>query len=1293
MTGNLGYRLGCDVGGTFTDFVLLDQASGRIDVHKVLTTPLDPSEGIDVGIAALEETRNGFLTKTENVIHGTTLVINAIIERKGARTAIVTTKGFRDSIEMRREIRYDIYDIGALYPKPLVERPLRREVVERVLANGSVRTALDTEGARRTFAELAAQGVESVAICLLHAYANPEHERALEAIARSAHPDIAISLSSDVAPEIKEFERCCTTAINAYVKPLMARYLKRLEERLEARGIEGSLFVMLSGGGIIAPCDARQYPVRMIESGPVGGALAAAHLGSEAGLDNVLMFDMGGTTAKACLIHDGQLPISSVYEVDRVHRFKKGSGTPVGVPSVDIIEIGAGGGSIARIDELGLLQVGPLSAGAAPGPICYGHGGADATVTDADLLLGYLDADYFLGGKMALDAGACEAGLARAIGEPLGLSSLEAAWGIHDVVDENMASAIRTYVAEKGGDLGNTTMIAIGGAGPVHGDSLARKLGVGRLIVPRGAGAYSALGFLVAPVSFEVARTRIMPLGACDAAALGGLFQELEAAATPVIEEAAPGAPISFSYVADICYEGQASAVRVAMPDDLSPTTIAKRFYLEYEARYGTSYRDCAVQIVTLRLTATATATATEGQRPTLALPFGKGAANASVALKGERLAYAPELSAMIPHKVYAMDRLEAGAIVDGPAIIEEESSTFVMARGSRGQVDGRGWIAVDFEGARDAALMDQAVKDEVVKDEAVKAWRFGPITLQVLWSRAINIADEMAAALVKTAFSSVVRDNHDFAVAIYDAEGHMVAQANQSTPGQLYCMQRVMRDLLEFYPPETLAPGDVIIANDPWLGAGHTPDIFIATPAFSQGALIGFGVTCAHHTDIGGRLAAPDAREVYEEGIIIPITKIYDQGEPNEFLFRLIERNVRVPAQILCDLRAQVAANNLGCGRLAEFLDDTGLKQLSGLTSAVVAQTEKNMREAIARLPDGVHESSLELEREDGEGARLVIKLTLEVRGDEIFIDYSGTSKQVDLPINSVFNITCAYTVFSVKCALHPHIPNNQGTSAPIHISAPEGSILNPRFPAACMHRSTLIFNVVQIIFDALGALVPEKIMAPSGTFPLWIERFGGTHDDESPFVSAFNAQGGQGARFDKDGVATTVFPANVSSTSVELFEVEAPMLCESKELITDSGGPGRRRGGIAQRVVLRNLAKKPVVASLSGGRFHIPAPGFDGGRAGGLGSIALDNGEPLPRPQQVLMSHESAVTLTYPGGGGYGDPYLRDPADVLEDVRLGFVSAKQAYEAYGVVLSETGDRVDDAATGCRRAGLRSSP
>jgi N-methylhydantoinase A len=700
MTSDLTFRLGCDIGGTFTDFVLLNQDTGRFEVHKTLTTPTDPSEAVEIGIVALQQQHDGFLAKTENVIHGTTLVINAVIERKGAPTAIIATEGFRDSLEMRREIRYDIYDIGAVYPTPLVDRPFRREVPERIYSDGRVRRPLDTDAAREVFNELAAQGIESVAISLLHAYANPEHEQALETIAAAAHPDLAISLSSDVMPEIKEFERTSTTAVNAYVKPLMARYIKRLEERLASRGFERGLFMMLSSGGIIAPETARKFPVRMIESGPVGGALAAAQLGRQAGLRDVVMFDMGGTTAKSCLIRDGVMPISTEYEVDRVHRFKKGSGTPLGVPTVDIIEIGAGGGSIASVDELGLLQVGPLSAGAAPGPICYGDGGTKPTVTDADLVLGYLDPAYFLGGKMDLDLSETEVGIAREIGEPLGFSVLQAAWGIHEVVNENMAAAIRMYVTEMGGDLNNATVVSIGGAGPVHADSFARKLGVKRLIMPRGAGVYSALGFLVAPVSYEISRTRITSLKETNAAHLGELFKELEAAATPVIKAAAPGAAISFNRIAEICYLGQGSTVRVTLPDSLDPETIAARFLEEYRNRYGASYDDLDVQIVTLRITATA-----QQDQRTIALPFETEGGDASLALKGERMAFAPDLREMVLHKVYTMDKLPAGARLTGPAIIEEESSTLVIGRGGQAEVDARGWIVVELGDAKKEGL------------------------------------------------------------------------------------------------------------------------------------------------------------------------------------------------------------------------------------------------------------------------------------------------------------------------------------------------------------------------------------------------------------------------------------------------------------------------------------------------------------------------------------------------------------------------------------------------------------
>jgi N-methylhydantoinase A len=450
---------------------------------------------------------------------------------------------------------------------------------------------------------------------------------------------------------------------------------------------------MLSGGGITGTATARRFPVRLIESGPVGGALASVHLGRTAGLGDVLSFDMGGTTAKACLIRGGTLPITTELEVDRVHRFKRGSGTPLGVPAVDLIEIGAGGGSIAAINSVGLLAVGPQSSGADPGPICYGRGGAAPTVTDADLVLGYLDAGYFLGGAMRLDLPGARAGIEHEGGKRLGLGLEEAAWGIHEVVNENMASAIRMYVAEKGGDLAHTTMIAFGGAGPVHADGVARKLGVGRILVPRGAGVFSALGFLVAPVAFEVSRTRPMRLAHTDPAQLGSLFAEIEREAAAVVGEAAPGAPVAFERAADICYAGQGHQIRVGLgagAAGLERAAIADRFRDEYRARYGYTYEDLEIELVTLRVTARGERSAPEAT-PAAPAPGG----DARSALKGERPAWSPEARRFVPHRVYAMDRLGPNARLEGPAIIEENASTLIVGEGASAAADARGFVVV----------------------------------------------------------------------------------------------------------------------------------------------------------------------------------------------------------------------------------------------------------------------------------------------------------------------------------------------------------------------------------------------------------------------------------------------------------------------------------------------------------------------------------------------------------------------------------------------------------------------
>jgi len=562
----------------------------------------------------------------------------------------------------------------------------------------------------------------------------------------------------------------------------------------------------------------------------------------------------------------------------------------------------------------------------------------------------------------------------------------------------------------------------------------------------------------------------------------------------------------------------------------------------------------------------------------------------------------------------------------------------------------------------------------------------FDPITFQVLWSRCESIADEMASTLMNTAFSSVVRDNHDFAIAFYDHEGRMLAQGQQSTPGQLGSMHRVMRDFLEVHPVHTLAPGDALITNDPWLGSGHTPDIYVATPVFRAGEVVGFSVNSAHHMDIGGRMASPDTREVYEEGVIIPICKLYEEGRPNRTLLGLLERNVRLPQMLLGDLRAQMAANHTGAEGVLRLMDDAGLDSLTDLSRALIAHTERAMRQAIADIPDGTYRHAMTLEDSDRAGNPLAIHVAVSVAGDAMDIDYAGTSPQVDLPINSVYNMSQAYSLFAVKCVVHPHIPNNVGSSLPVTVRIPERSLLNPEFPAPVMHRTAIAHYCVEAVFCALAQAVPDKVLAPGGCYPLWIERFGGRTRDGHPFVVAFNAQGGQGARHDGDGVSTTIFPANVGSTSVELMEAEAPLLCERKALAPDSAGAGRHRGGFGQDVVIRNVSGAEVRTAFVGGRFHRGAAGMQGGLAGRIGSIEVEDGPRITGRQGGTLGDGRAVSFSYPGGGGFGDPLARDPARVLADVREGLVSVACAERDYGVVIR--GADIDAEATRLRRGG-----
>ncbi|NUQ60471.1 MAG: hydantoinase/oxoprolinase family protein, partial [Anaerolineales bacterium] len=565
-------RLGCDIGGTFTDFVLLDDETGGIKVYKCLTTPGDPSDAVEEGVRALAERVPELAGKMKEVIHGTTLVINAIIERKGALTGLITTEGFRDVLELGRETRYAPYDVFAEFPKPLVPRPLRMEVSERLRADGSVLKPLDVNQATETVRSLKNADVKSIAVCLLNSFENPAHELAIKEIIAKEFPEVSISTSYEVLPQIREYERTSTTVANAYVKPLTESYLRKLSKRLSSLGFGGRLFIMLSSGGITSVETAAEFPVRIIESGPTAAVIAGEYFSRLFDLPEMFCFDMGGTTAKSCLIQGGVAGVVPTFEVGRVQRFMKGSGLTIQVPVVDLMEIGAGGGSIAHVSRLGTLQVGPESSGAEPGPICYGRGGKLPTVTDADLLLGYLDAKYFLGGEMKLDLDAARRGVEEQIAKPLGVSYIQAVWGIHDLINETMAAAAKTHIAERGGNPKVVTVAAFGGAGPVHAYGLARKLGAPKVIVPPNAGVGSAMGFFTAPRAFDLVRSHKTPLLGADFDEIESLFRAMEAEGERTLRTAGATDEISFARSVDARFIGQGSETNLLLSPQPFPS-------------------------------------------------------------------------------------------------------------------------------------------------------------------------------------------------------------------------------------------------------------------------------------------------------------------------------------------------------------------------------------------------------------------------------------------------------------------------------------------------------------------------------------------------------------------------------------------------------------------------------------------------------------------------------------------------------------------------------------------------
>jgi N-methylhydantoinase A len=682
-------RLAIDIGGTFTDLAL--EAGGKRTTVKVLTTPADPERGVMEGFQSIIQAAGVAPGDIELIVHGTTLATNSIIERKGARTALITTEGFRDVIAMGNESRYDQYDLNIVLPEPLVPRYLRLTVPERLDNTGKILLPLDDAAVHALIPVLRQEKVESIAVGLLHAFVNPVHERRVRTILRQELPDVPVSLSAEVSPEMREWERFSTTVANAYVQPMMARYLRHLETNLHEAGTTAPLFLMMSGGGLTTIETACRFPIRLVESGPAGGAIFSAHIARECGLGSVLSFDMGGTTAKICLIDNYKPQTARTFEVARVGRFRKGSGLPLRIPVIEMVEIGAGGGSVAHVDTMGRIGVGPQSAGADPGPACYGRGGAHPAVTDANLSLGRYDPDRFAGGTMKLDAGAAHDALLADVGARLGLSAELAALGVVEMVDENMANAARVHAIESGKTYQGRTLIAFGGGGPVHACRVAEKVGINRVLVPSGAGVGSAIGFLRAPVGYEVVRSLYQRFSTFDVAAVNALLDDMRREAEAAVARGSFGAATVETRTAYMRYVGQGHEIPVPLPNRMlgaeDIALIRARYDQEYARFFDRPVPGSDVEIMSYAVVVT-TVTDEVALKPRNDSLFTRVATPVRTQLVRDTTT-----GVISAWAIHDRARLVPWETIAGPAIIAEDETSTLISPGWTAVIDGLGYI------------------------------------------------------------------------------------------------------------------------------------------------------------------------------------------------------------------------------------------------------------------------------------------------------------------------------------------------------------------------------------------------------------------------------------------------------------------------------------------------------------------------------------------------------------------------------------------------------------------------
>ena len=1314
------WRIGVDVGGTFTDLVLAD-ARGATWVAKVPSVPADPSRGVHAALARaavdLGMPLGEVLAGCALFVHGSTVATNTMLEGTGATVGLIATEGFRDSLELRRGLREDQWNHRAPFAPVLVPRYLRATVPGRIDADGSEHAPPDTSGIGGILEHFDSHDVEAVAVAFMNSFVNDAHELAAAEAVREQWDGAWVTTSAAVSPLMGEYERTSTAVVNASLSPKIVSYLRSLNDDLAAAGLRHSILLVQSNGGASSVDQVSERPVNLLLSGPAAavGALNLYRDATDRALEadestsavpgNLISMEIGGTSCDVLLMSGGEVDTRDDIMIAGYH---------VSTPAIDIHTIGAGGGTIAGVDEAGLLYVGPQGAGAEPGPACYGHGGTLPTVTDAQLVLGRLRPGKSAGGTLDLDIDAAREAIGTHVADPLGMTVEEAAAGIVEVVEQHLLSATEHISIERGHSPRRFTMVAAGGAGPMHGASVAAGLGCERVYVPRDAGALCAIGMLHSDVRQDFTRFLMGALDELDAAELDAGFEALRAQALDVMDgEGFAAEQVTLDCELELHHPGQLWTIRVPAYSEatsaIDAAAVRAAFEAEYQRLYGHVQEDGTIMVASLRLVARASTgdVATSETAP---------AAGDPEPIETRSVWHGPFGWCDTP--VFDGEVLRRGHSISGPALVEELTTTVVARPGDRLWVDANGDLFIDLAPAddpdADAASSDAAVSRSVqsgrtrndTNGEAAgpAAAELDPIVLAVMQNRLDQISRHMGWVMTRTARSTIFSQSHDFSCYVTTPDGTLVANAD-GIPIHTGGGGFAVRALLKRYEGR-INPEDVFLLSDPYVAGGnHLPDWVIARPVFTDGeanqepTLVGFCCNRAHQSDIGGGLAGtynPEATEIWQEGIRLPVMKLIEGGAVRDDLWELLLINCRTPELLDGDLLAMLGSTRIGAERVLGLVAELGVEPYLAYLDGVLTHGERRMRAAITALPDGAYYGEDRTDNDCFGPADIAVRVNLSVEGDEMTLDFTGTDPQIEGFKNSSLANTYSSVFLAVSSFFDTSIPRNEGTYRPVTIIAPEGSIVNALPPAPMtMNTVYVAHEIVIATWQALAQADPDRACAA------WSKTMhghvAGRRDDGTTWVMyQWHAMGTPGATAERDGFAQMghlITLGGLDLPNLEFHEQMYPVRYRRHEQRCDNAGPGRRRGGTGVRYEADIL--EPAIWSFRAEGLDTPSGhGVRGGRTGGVGlewiapvDEAADGPTFVPPKYGVTKLGPARMIADTPGGGGWGDPFEREPDAVLRDVMDEVVSAEGARRDYGVVIGSDGRSVDAHATDLLRS------